>query len=222
MFISSHRPDGFVVPSCDSCQNASRDSDSVAATVSRWGFDDQDDLLQDHRKLVRGIANNRPEIHEEWTKLSLIQRKRARKHLESRGVFGNGNNIVAIDKNSIAELNRFAKKFIVAAHYSILGKPIPLQGAIWCQWRTKEHVISSGFPESLLRLTGPVHSLKLGNWDTAEQFQYRFAPNLPEGEFGIIARFQVNLFIWGFAVWNADNISASDKIGWAPLSDIFK
>lgn len=212
LFPNNHRPDGFIAPSCDECQNKTRTADLVVSIMSRWGYAPDEDIFLDHGRLSNRLRSQAPDVVKEWLSLGPNQRKRARKILTAGKVYAPDNYIVKIGPSTIPYLNVFAQKFALSSYFHIAGEPVSKNGLIWAIWKTKEDVQSSPIPDELKLMVGDSKSLKQGSWDTKKYFEYRHAYNENDKSFIILARFNIAFFVIAFVAGEGGFIN--QEPGW--------
>jgi hypothetical protein len=54
---TTHRPDKLVMPACAECNGGTSTADLVAAIVSRWAIENNEQEHQDHEKLSDGCES---------------------------------------------------------------------------------------------------------------------------------------------------------------------
>src|SRR5271167_2779965 len=80
LFDRSHRPDDLVMPACKECNSQTSTADSVVSILSRWRKADMTKTeKEDHKRLVDGLKRSHPEIFNEWTGMSLLERLKAKR-----------------------------------------------------------------------------------------------------------------------------------------------
>jgi hypothetical protein len=214
LFDRSHRPDRLVVPACDDCNRGTSTADLVVSLVARWRFDEiTDSEAYDHSRLAARLRKQAPEILSEWTKLGLIDRKKARRHLREHGLDIPLNGpVVSIGAKTIPLLNLFAHKFTLGLYFDHISQPLPSTGGVFATFKTKEDVAAKGMPRELVELFPRTRALLQGVWDTTEQFVYRYDENRSEGLFGCLARLRTGLFVFGLAVKDLNHIPSVCKL----------
>jgi hypothetical protein len=216
LFDGSHRPDDLVMPACRECNNKTSTADAVVSIVSRWRAMDMTEIeKQDHKRLVDGLKRSSPEIFEEWTKMSLLDRLRAKRDYMKDGIDIGASGLVRIGPHTIRQLNLFAHKAALALYFDHFRKLLPNTGRVSVYWRTKEDVLRGGIPAVLLEMMNRYGTLEQGKWRTSETFEYRYDLNIAEGLFAFLARARGNFYITGFAVEDAGSIVGDeDEDGW--------
>jgi hypothetical protein len=201
LFDGSHRPDDLVMPACRTCNKGTSTADLIVAMISRWGMDEESaQEREDHARLAKRIKRANPEIVKEWLDHSPTDELKARQHLLRHGVAIPPNaEIASVGPATVAQLNMFAHKAVLALYFHHFRQPLPNDGSVFATWRTKED-FHSGIPQVLLDLLPGYGTLQQGKWSERETFEYRHASNHEEGVFGCLARFRRGFYVYGFAV----------------------
>jgi hypothetical protein len=219
LFDNSYRPDRLIMPACQQCNNETSTADLTAAVVSRWNYDSDEQERADHKKLVAQVRRQAPALVDEWTKLTGVQRKRARRHLRDHGVMVPIDaGIATIGPLTISQLNLFAHKAVLALYFEHFKVPLPASGLVCAFWKTKEDFSRNGIPQAILDCLPDYGTLMQGKWSEHKIFEYRHAMNRSEGLFGCLARLRNGLFVIGFASQKPDHSLASSSDWIAPTA----
>ncbi|UYN96575.1 MAG: hypothetical protein KIT25_06480 [Enhydrobacter sp.] len=163
------RPPGLEFVACADCHEATRRLDQVAAVLCR-AFPDptSEDARREVQALMRGLANNQPDILFEW-RASAIQRRIA---YEAPGQFKRGGALNIGDKTHMMMLT-FAARTAAALHFQVTQRIVPSSGGIWATWHTNERLIKGDFPEHFAEMLPPHTTLGAGlRKSLAGQFDY--------------------------------------------------
>ncbi len=213
LFLKSHRPDGFIAPACNACQDISRTADLVVSIVSRFTYSDFEEYGVDLKRLKETLNSRAPEAAAELNPRGLIERKTARKFMESQGVYALNNDLVQIGPECIRQINVFSAKFIMASFFVFSNKILDEKSAISFKWYTKEQIQTEPIPNEVKSMLGNSSALTQGKWDTSLHFECRHSYNEIEGCFGVMARFNGAFFVLGYAVKDREKLGTSP--GWS-------
>jgi hypothetical protein len=201
LFDNSHRPDKLVMPACDECNRGTSTADLVVALVSRWNYNSAVQERLDHRKLSARVRRQAPELTEEWNSAlrnDPIQRAGARRHLIEHGVpVPDDAGLVTIGPLTIRQLNLFAHKVTLALYFEHFRHPLSGAGRFCSFWRSKEDFMRDGIPPIFFETFPKYGTIKQGQWNERETFEYRHDFNVDEGLFGCFARFRLGFFVFG-------------------------
>ncbi|VTZ22345.1 conserved hypothetical protein [Methylocella tundrae] len=226
LFDRSHRPNQMVVPACSACNEGTRTGDTVAAIVARWGFSEPTTAeREDSQRLIRGIANNHPDIQLEWLQNSgSVSQRQARRHLASYGApIPNEAKFITIGPATLPYLNQFALKLTLGIYFEQTLRCFPSTGLFRAFLRFKEDFRGTGLPQKIIDIAGDPLALAQGAWNTREQFEYRAKYNPENGLFIHASRLRMGLFIVGMASEDRSvlpNELIADWISPGPLSKI--
>jgi hypothetical protein len=213
LFLKSHRPDGFIAPACQDCQDISRTADLLTSIISRFTYSDFEEYGTDLKRLKAILNIKAPEAAAELNPRGLIERKSARRFMESQGAFAPNNNLVTIGPECIRLINIFSAKFILATFFIFSNKILDKNSAISYKWYTKEQIQTEPIPDEVKSMLGNSSTLTQGKWDTKLHFECRHSYNEVEGCFGVMARFNGAFFVLGYAVQDREKLGTSP--GWS-------
>jgi hypothetical protein len=224
LFDRSHRQDDLVMPSCKECNSQTSTADAVVSILSRWKTSDMSEAeKEDHKKLADGLKRSHPEIVDEWTGMSLLDRLKAKRDYIRDGIDMPGDaGLLRIGQQTIRQLNLFAHKAALGLYFDLFRKLLPNTGRFCAYWRTKEDVLRGGIPIVLLEMMNRYGTLEQGKWRASETFEYRYELNTDEGLFAFVARARGAFYVTGFAVEDAATIGDEDKDSWIAPSALLK
>lgn len=167
------RPSGLEFLACEECHEGTRKFDQVAGVICRSFPDATTDAARaEIRALMRGLANNQPDILQEW-KASDAQRRWA---YNAGGAFRGGGALNVGDKTHAAML-KFGARAAAALHFEVTKKIVPPGGGIWSSWHTNERIIKGDFPSDFADMLPPHTTLGAGTRKALEgQFEYSSRP----------------------------------------------
>jgi hypothetical protein len=183
--------------SCKACNNGTGGADIVAAVMSMIDPHSGQGSWQDTevRKLIRPLDKFAPGVREELF--------RPGKH-EHRWLNRVGSNLlqplvlVRADGPLLnAYLTIFAAKFAMALYRKHVGVALPLDGAVWCQFRFNMG-LTRGYLDALVAKMPGYETLRQGRKNVGDQFGYRFNTDERTVVAGL-AQFHRGLWIVGFA-----------------------
>jgi hypothetical protein len=222
LFDNSHRPDCLVMPACDQCNRSTSLADLTTSVISRWSYPENPKAREDHRKLVKAVRENHPELADEWAAVANpIDQLRSRFHLENQGVpVPPEARMVSIGPLTIRNLNLFAHKATLALYFEHFRRPLPNTGCLCAFWRTKEDVAAAGVPKIVLDIMTRYATLEQGAWNERDTFEYRYELNQDNGLFAFMAKLRNTLYVIGFAATDSGVIPEHDKHDWMRPQDL--
>ena len=171
-------PEGYEFPACSSCQNIYRKEEHYFALVAR--LSDLDDANYDgisNRRLIKGIANNYPELLP-IVRMSPVEKRRIVKSLgleKPSNIFSNDIPIAKFPQDADRNIRKIGIKLGLALYYKHKGKiakPTHYCSSYWTQISTPEAIES--WRAIAAELPGVVWgqrpNMKLGN-----RFGYAFS-----------------------------------------------
>ncbi len=170
MFFKKHRPKGLEFPSCQKCNESTKNSDHLAAYLSRVELVHPDNEgMIDQVKYLSGIKNNDPELLKEmipgpagW-QASVAHRVPIGKYA------------LYVDGPRVAHhTSIFAAKFGFAMHYERTGLPVPKGGGVAARWFSNSEIIEGRLPPAMWKMFQNPKTLRQGRFNVEDQFQYDF------------------------------------------------
>ena len=173
MFRARQRPGAMEFAACEACNNGTRGADAVAAVMARLHPDDGEGTWQagEIRKLIPALDARAPGVREEMSRSgkavyewiprsgSGLLQKVVRAHADGPLVKG--------------YLTAFGAKLGMALYREHVGTPLPLDGAVWCQF-----ALSGGMTQKVLdarvQILPGYETLRQGTKHVSDQFAYRF------------------------------------------------
>jgi hypothetical protein len=130
LFDRSHRPDDLVMPACKECNNQTSTADAVVSILSRWKTSDMTVAEKDdHKRLADGLKRSHPEIVDEWTGMSLLDRLKAKRDFIKDGISVPGDaGLLRIGPLTIRQLNLWAHKAALGLYFDHFRKLLPNTG----------------------------------------------------------------------------------------------
>jgi hypothetical protein len=192
IFDAKRRPKGLEFPACEPCNAGTKTADQVAAMMSRIYPDPTTpDGVAEVQKYLNGVANNEPGILVEM--FGSPAWRRSVQHRVPGGVGMHALNCSGplVNKN----MDVFAAKFGFAMHVEITGRMIETGGAVAARWYPNADDLNGTFPREVWRILGSPETLRQGQFQVSEQFEYAWAV----GENGEIGMF-LGMFRQAFAV----------------------
>jgi len=165
-------------------------ADAVVSILSRWKTSDMTEAeKEDHKRLAEGLKRSHPDIINEWTGMSLLERLKAKRDYMKDGIDIPGDaRLLRIGPQTIRQLNLFAHKAALGLYFDLVRKLLPNTGRFCAYWRTKEDALRGGIPVQLLEMMNLYGTLEQGKWRTSETFEYRYELNSDERLFAFVAR----------------------------------
>jgi hypothetical protein len=224
LFDNSHRPDCLVMPACNHCNRSTSEADLTASIISRWCYPENPKAREDHRKLVKAVRANYPQLADEWTAgANPADQLRSRRHLENQGVpVPPEARMVTIGPLTIRNLNLFAHKATLALYFEHFRRPLPNTGCLCAFWRTKEDLAAAAVPQIILDMTKRYATLQQGAWNERDTFEYRYELNEDDGLFAFMAKMRNALILIGFAATDPNAISEDDRRDWISPSNLLE
>jgi len=199
------------------CNSQTSTADAVVSILSRWKTSDMTEAEKvDHKRLAEGLKRSHPEIVDEWTGMSLLERLKAKRDYIKDGIDVPGDaGLLRIGPKTIRQLNLFAHKATLGLYFDHFRKLLPNTGRFCAYWRTKEDVPRGGVPVQLLEMMNRYGTLEQGEWRASETFEYRYELNTDEGLFAFVARARGAFYVSGFVVEDGASIKDDeDKDSW--------
>jgi hypothetical protein len=212
LFDRSYRPDDLVMPACMECNKQTSTADAVVSILSRSKTSDMTEVeKQDHKRLAAGLKGSHPEIINEWTGMSLLERLKAKRDYIRDGIDVPGDaRLLRIGPHTIRQLNLFAHKAALGLYFDHFRKLLPNSGRFCAYWRTKEDVLRGGVPNMLLKMMSHYGTLEQGKWRASETFEYRYEFNATDGLFAFLARARGAFYVTGFVVEDAASVQGDE------------
>ncbi len=207
MFSLRRRPKGLEVPACQTCNQATRQHEQVAAMLGRIYPDGPTEAERgEMRQIMHAVSSNIPGLLEEMWPSRQQKTRFAREQIDFPGVAGVLNCSGPLLNRSI---QNFGAKLGFALHYSTTGRTVPPPGGVAVRWYSNYDAMTDGIPPPLFRLLGEPQTLKQGKWAAGDQFNYAFA--VAEGEKTAI---YFSTFRLSFAVlsWVSEDLARFEDI----------
>lgn len=195
IFDGKHRPQGMEFGACKECNEASREADLVAATLSRMMPNPKTAAGREEvRKLINSVCRIpgfAQEFQPDRNQAATLNRLRdIAPRLPSW-------NFVRIDGPIVAKsMTIFGSKLGLALHTATTGRILPTSGAVAIQWYSNLQAYQDALPKEFLAMCGPGRTLRQGNFEVGEQFSV--ASVVPEEDGSMSAHFAT--FRQSFAV----------------------
>jgi hypothetical protein len=193
-------------PSCEACNDGSRDQDVLAAMLARMGPDtelrNRDGRLPG---LVRKVNSRFPGLLREMMPSS-IEARRANRRIGLTPPVGGTHqdtHVVKIPEKIREAVRVLASKLAKGLFYMEMGQIFPGQGCLLFRWFTNSHVIRDGGPvlfELLNQLAGKAPVLRRAGRDLVDQFEYKLSTAESERLFVLQAHFPGS---FGFVVFGS-------------------
>ena len=159
---------------CKACRDdGTRGSDAVAALIARMhpGNGEGSWQADDIRKLRSTIIARAPRVLEELCLPGKGSPEWARR--PGSGLFRKFVRVRADGPRVKAHLSAFGAKLAMALYREHIGVPLPVDGAVWCQFRLNGGVTQEHLNEPVEKL--PLgNTLRQGRRSVGEQFVYRY------------------------------------------------
>lgn len=169
IFDGKHRPQGMEFGACRECNEASREADLVAATLSRMMPNPKSAAGREEvRKLINSvwrIPGFAREFQPDRNQAATLNRLRdIAPRLPSW-------NFVRIDGPIVAKsMTIFGSKLGLALHTATTGRILPASGAVAVQWYSNLQAYQDALPKEFLAMCGPGRTLRQGDFEVGEQF----------------------------------------------------
>jgi hypothetical protein len=176
MFRGRKRPSGMEFGVCTACNKGTRGADAVAAAIARLHPDAGLDscLLSEMRGLMAAVGKYAPGVREE-----LGRAVKSRPEWLRRPMSGLLQRVARLDADGPkvkAHLGVYGAKLAMALYREHVGKALPLDGAVWCQFS-----LSGGVTQKILdervKILSLYETLSQGSWSVGDQFACRYNTN---------------------------------------------
>jgi hypothetical protein len=197
MLRSKYRPSGMEYAACISCNNGTRGADAVAAVIARLHPDNGEGSWQaeEIRKLTSALDKYAPGVREEISEPS-----KAHSEWLRRPASGLLQRVVRVHANGPrlqAYLKVYGAKLAMAFYREHVGKALPLDGVIWCQFALNAGMTQEHLNERVKIL--PAHeTLRQGQKNVGDQFAYRYNSD-ERSVVAAVAQFHRGLWFTAFA-----------------------
>ncbi|SFV26307.1 hypothetical protein [Hyphomicrobium facile] len=179
LFFEKRRPDQLVVPACGKCNGAFAQTDQIVAFLAR-ATREWSGVGLDRERIAKmmqfGIAKRHPELIQEWSRVTLSQRRRLRR-------------ITGCDFSKAPALNfgpltlrhfqAFGARMAFAMHYHHTKRIIPERGGAIVEIKTAQHLLAGWRPPAeLFEVLGNPRTLAQGKRNhVANQFLFACGPD---------------------------------------------
>lgn len=180
LFLGRWWPEGYVFPSCEECNKASREDEQMMAAIVRLGPNNQRSEKEhvELMKAMNGFRNNQPEIFKKLEILSRIETRQRLRALGQRGtalVTGEEAYLVRIPEEFFESAERYAVKLGKALHYFHTGKIVSHTGKVTAKCFLQLELLDQVWHDNLLGLLGGKPKLVRAAKLLGQQFDYRYA-----------------------------------------------
>jgi hypothetical protein len=171
MFTLRQRPQGLEAPACESCNQATRQHEQVAAMLGRIYPDGPTEAEREEvQRIMRSVKNNCPGLLEEMMP-SQRQKQRFAQSRHSLPVHAAGAlNCSGPLVNRSVQI--FGAKRGFALHYATTGRIVPPEGGVAVRWYSNYDAMIGEIPAKLFEILGLPRTLKQGEWSVRDQFKY--------------------------------------------------
>ena len=158
-------PFALQVPACKRCNSTLGPSEQVVAFLSR--IDPKREVTEYSKKLISDFISANPRLAQ-----SVIPRrsqiKKALKNYGADAIFN------LRDPELQAHIQAVGAKWAYALHYTKIGRPLPLTGAIWVKWWSNANRLDGPIlpPSFETILPREAHALRQGKLTSIGQFEY--------------------------------------------------
>ncbi|TPL88997.1 hypothetical protein FJ950_01175 [Mesorhizobium sp. B2-3-14] len=195
IFDGKHRPQGMEFGACRECNEASREADLVAATLSRMMPNPKTSAGRaEVKRLLHSafrISGFKDEFLPERNQVAALNRLQGiASQLPSWNFLRIGGPIVA------RSMTIFGSKLGLALHTATTGRILLTSGAVAIQWYSNLQAYQDALPKEFLAMCGPGRTLRQGNFEVGEQFSV--ASVVPDEDGSMSAHFAT--FRQSFAV----------------------
>ncbi len=203
-------PEGYEFPSCEPCNQSTKDAEQVVALIARIGPGPKAKSEQTEMdRIVRALRNNCPDVLLELRATpSQIGEYRARPWFGELAKTGQAAPVPLSVRGPIVSrsITAVARKLFTALHYREFEKIIPAKGGIFWRWYTNVQRLDNKLPEELLSVINSRPIVKRGHHDLSDQFSYSFA-KVEDGELaGYFATFWRSFALLGFVDLDAEQL----------------
>jgi hypothetical protein len=169
LFKAKIRPKGLEFASCAKCNHGAKHSDLVVALLGRCYPNIQHDEVDELTKILSGVRNNIPGLHEEM-KVDPASEVNQRARL---GITSEKHNFVSMDGPiSMRHLRAFGARFGLAMHFYKTGKILPHEGGASARIYSNIDLVTGVVDEQLLKMLPPPLTLAAGKNSVESQFLY--------------------------------------------------
>lgn len=216
-------PEGYAFPACSRCNRAaSQIEQGVALYLMLANHDPEDPHPEQLQKLVKGVANNNPELLPKVT----VRANDARRHFKSRGMrLAPGQSYADTPLLELPPANRdalllFSRRLTCAIYYKEIGRPIPLDWNIATVWTPVSDPVAFDLASKANEMFPDLRITTRRNTSLGEQFVYRWGCQEDGSIFGFAAQFSKSFIFMGATA--APEFSSSQvSEAWRPhLSDL--
>ncbi len=174
MFSLRRRPKGLEVPACDTCNQATKQHEQVAAMFGRVYISGGPSRDETHElgRIIEAVHNNIPGLLEEMNASPHQLESFAQAGVNLPGIGGVINASGPLVNRS---MQVFGAKIGYALFYSTVHRIIPPAGGVAVRWYSNYDKMTGRIPSDLLQILGPPNTLRQGKWDASDQFNYLFA-----------------------------------------------
>ncbi len=196
-------PEGYEFPACEECNAAAKRSELIVGFYIRT-FDHDDNNLdgQDIHRLVRGMANNAPEMLPEriWSVGEVRRTHRDRGLVLKRGQFRDDVPVMQVPPATHPHFELFNRKLQAALHYRVTGKILTpeyglLTGCDQAGGQTAEYFRARGLEWFGEQVIGARRNVNIGN-----QFVFRHGYHPAHGFLGTFSEFGQGFTFFGVSV----------------------
>jgi hypothetical protein len=170
-------PEGYEFPSCEECNQATKDAEQVMALISRTYPDPETEIeLLEVEGIYEAVSNNYPDVLIEMMPTpDQTARYQARPWANEMIQTGKAAGALSLNGPLVnACAAAFARKLLSALHYKEFGKIIPREGGIGWGWYSNVDKLDGKLPEDLLGVLKGKALTKRTNRDLSSQFSYTF------------------------------------------------
>jgi hypothetical protein len=199
-FTNRQWPNGYVFPSCDTCNQDTKANEAVAAAISRCSpGPSNENEKEELRRLIEGIINNDRATFDEMTdfgaKLHFFQESTSLilpYHYISEAP------LIQIGPLTHAHLDHFANKLIKALHYLHTKRIVPTDAKILKGIYTNLSVIQGHGPPGILRDLPGAPTLERNRQPLRDQFAYEYGLSADHLRSVFSVRFRGSFLVGGF------------------------
>lgn len=164
LFDLRDRPKGLEFGACEECHQGTREMDLIMSVFSRlYGESKEAAQLRELRSLMGQFVKRHPHLAFEFENSDEIR-------AEDGSVVGHR---VDIADGYLSDVcNAFSARLGFALFREISGAPVPEAGGVAVRWFSNYEAFTGQLPDDLLRITGPVDTLRAGQKHVFDQFSY--------------------------------------------------